>query len=66
MLASGSPIEVPPEPPAAGLDFALGKAMETNPQLSNMMTPFLPTWAIEPEASYQAASLLATNSRTRA
>lgn len=28
---------------------ALGKAMETNPQLSNMMTPFLPTWAVEPE-----------------
>lgn len=28
---------------------ALGKAMETNPQLSNMMTPFLPTWIVEPE-----------------
>ncbi|PWQ88330.1 SDR family mycofactocin-dependent oxidoreductase, partial [Enterococcus faecium] len=28
---------------------ALGKAMETNPQLQNMMTPFLPTWAVEPE-----------------
>ena len=26
VLAPGSPIEVPPEPPAAGLDFALGKA----------------------------------------
>jgi SDR family mycofactocin-dependent oxidoreductase len=28
---------------------AMGKAMETNPQLSNMLTPFLPNWAAEPE-----------------
>ncbi|BBX17666.1 SDR family mycofactocin-dependent oxidoreductase [Mycolicibacterium duvalii] len=28
---------------------ALSKAMETNPQLQNMMTPFLPTWIVEPE-----------------
>lgn len=28
---------------------AVGKAMETNPQLSNMLTPFLPTWVAEPE-----------------
>ncbi|WP_326547451.1 mycofactocin-coupled SDR family oxidoreductase [Mycolicibacterium sp. ND9-15] len=28
---------------------AIGKAMETNPQLANMMTPFLPTWVLEPE-----------------
>lgn len=28
---------------------AMGKAMETNPQLSNMLTPFLPSWSAEPE-----------------
>ena len=28
---------------------AIGKAMETNPQLSNMLTPFLPSWVAEPE-----------------
>ncbi|WP_407688944.1 mycofactocin-coupled SDR family oxidoreductase [Mycobacterium sp. HUMS_1102779] len=28
---------------------AIGKAMETNPQLSSMLTPFLPTWVAEPE-----------------
>lgn len=28
---------------------ALGKAVETNPQLTNMMTPFLPEWIAEPE-----------------
>ena len=28
---------------------AMGKAIETNPQLANMITPFLPTWAAEPE-----------------
>lgn len=28
---------------------ALGAAVETNPQLAHMLTPFLPTWAIEPE-----------------
>lgn len=27
----------------------IGKAMETNPQLSNMLTRFLPTWVAEPE-----------------
>jgi NAD(P)-dependent dehydrogenase (short-subunit alcohol dehydrogenase family) len=27
----------------------MGKAMETNPQLSNMLTPFLPNWVVEPE-----------------
>ncbi|MFI7188414.1 mycofactocin-coupled SDR family oxidoreductase [Nocardia nova] len=27
----------------------LGAAMETNPQLAHMMTPFLPTWVLEPE-----------------
>lgn len=28
---------------------AIGKAVESNPQLANMMTPFLPTWVLEPE-----------------
>lgn len=28
---------------------ALSTAMESNPQLQNMMTPFLPTWMVEPE-----------------
>jgi len=27
----------------------LAKAMETNPQLNNMLTPFLPTFVAEPE-----------------
>ncbi|ORB32355.1 mycofactocin-coupled SDR family oxidoreductase [Mycolicibacterium parafortuitum] len=38
---------------------ALGKAMETNPQLQNMMTPFLPTWAVEPEDIADAVCWLA-------
>ncbi|MDG4664595.1 mycofactocin-coupled SDR family oxidoreductase [Mycobacterium sp. 236(2023)] len=28
---------------------AIGKTLETNPQLQHMMTPFLPTWVLEPE-----------------
>ncbi|OMC06290.1 3-ketoacyl-ACP reductase [Mycolicibacter heraklionensis] len=32
-----------------GMISALGEAMETNPQLSHMLTPFLPTWLAEPE-----------------
>jgi SDR family mycofactocin-dependent oxidoreductase len=28
---------------------AIGKVMETNPQLAHMMTPFLPTWVLQPE-----------------
>jgi NAD(P)-dependent dehydrogenase (short-subunit alcohol dehydrogenase family) len=28
---------------------ALGRAMETNPTLTNMLTPFLPDWVAEPE-----------------
>jgi SDR family mycofactocin-dependent oxidoreductase len=28
---------------------SVGKVMETNPQLAHMMTPFLPTWVLEPE-----------------
>ena len=40
---------------------ALGKAMETNPQLSNMMTPFLPTWVVEPEDIADAVCWLASD-----
>ena len=28
---------------------AIGRTMETNPQLANMVTPFLPVWMAEPE-----------------
>ncbi|CAA0094649.1 Putative short-chain type dehydrogenase/reductase/MSMEI_5872 [Mycolicibacterium vanbaalenii] len=38
---------------------ALSAAMETNPQLSHMMTPFLPTWAVEPEDVADTVSWLA-------
>ncbi len=38
---------------------AIGKAMETNPQLSNMLTPFLPSWVAEPEDIADAVCWLA-------
>ncbi|UXA19607.1 mycofactocin-coupled SDR family oxidoreductase [Mycobacterium sp. SMC-4] len=40
---------------------ALSKAMETNPQLQNMMTPFLPTWIVEPEDIADAVCWLASD-----
>ena len=40
---------------------AIGKAMETNPQLSNMLTPFLPTWVAEPEEIAAAVCWLASD-----
>ncbi|OBK49727.1 mycofactocin-coupled SDR family oxidoreductase [Mycobacterium sp. 1081908.1] len=40
---------------------AMGKAMETNPQLSNMLTPFLPSWAAEPEDVADAVCWLASD-----
>jgi SDR family mycofactocin-dependent oxidoreductase len=40
---------------------AMGKAMETNPQLSNMLTPFLPNWAAEPEDVADAVCWLASD-----
>jgi SDR family mycofactocin-dependent oxidoreductase len=44
---------------------AMGKAMETNPQLSNMLTPFLPNWVVEPEEIADAVCWLASDeSRT--
>ena len=40
---------------------AIGKAMETNPQLSNMLTPFLPKWVAEPEEIADAVCWLASD-----
>ena len=40
---------------------AIGKAMETNPQLSNVLTPFLPTWVAEPEDVADAVCWLASD-----
>ncbi len=40
---------------------AIGKAMETNPQLSNMLTPFLPKWAAEPDDVADAVCWLASD-----
>jgi NAD(P)-dependent dehydrogenase (short-subunit alcohol dehydrogenase family) len=40
---------------------AIGKAMETNPQLSNMLTPFLPSWVAEPEDIADAVCWLASD-----
>jgi NAD(P)-dependent dehydrogenase (short-subunit alcohol dehydrogenase family) len=39
---------------------ALSKAMETNQQLANMLTPFLPTWLAEPEDIADAVCWLAS------
>ncbi|SPM31414.1 mycofactocin-coupled SDR family oxidoreductase [Mycobacterium terramassiliense] len=40
---------------------AVGKAVETNPQLSNMLTPFLPDWAAEPEEIADTVCWLASD-----
>jgi len=40
---------------------AIGKAMETNPQLSNMLTLFLPSWVAEPEDIADAVCWLASD-----
>jgi SDR family mycofactocin-dependent oxidoreductase len=40
---------------------ALGKAMDTNPQLANMLTPFLPDWVVEPEDIADAVCWLASD-----
>jgi NAD(P)-dependent dehydrogenase (short-subunit alcohol dehydrogenase family) len=40
---------------------AMGKAMETNPQLSNVLTPFLPNWVANPEAIADAVCWLASD-----
>jgi SDR family mycofactocin-dependent oxidoreductase len=40
---------------------AVTTTMETNPQLANMATPFLPTWAAEPEDIADAVCWLASD-----
>jgi len=40
---------------------AVGRAMETNPQLSNVLTPFLPNWVAEPEDIADAVCWLASD-----
>jgi SDR family mycofactocin-dependent oxidoreductase len=40
---------------------AAGKATETNPKLSHMLTPFLPNWAAEPEEIADAVCWLASD-----
>jgi NAD(P)-dependent dehydrogenase (short-subunit alcohol dehydrogenase family) len=40
---------------------AMDKAMETNPQLSNMLTPFLPNCVVEPEEIADAVCWLASD-----
>jgi len=40
---------------------ALFAAMESNPALTNMGTPFLPTWAAEPEDIADAVCWLASD-----
>jgi SDR family mycofactocin-dependent oxidoreductase len=40
---------------------AVGKTMETNPQLSHMLTPFLPSWVAEPEDIADAVCWLASD-----
>jgi SDR family mycofactocin-dependent oxidoreductase len=40
---------------------ALTTANESNPQLANMLTPFLPTWVAEPEAIADAVCWLASD-----
>jgi NAD(P)-dependent dehydrogenase (short-subunit alcohol dehydrogenase family) len=40
---------------------SLGRAIETYPQLAQMITPFLPTWAAEPEDIADAVCWLASD-----
>ncbi|OBG76269.1 3-ketoacyl-ACP reductase [Mycobacterium sp. E2462] len=40
---------------------AVGRAMETNPQLSNVLTPFLPDWVAEPDEIADAVCWLASD-----
>jgi NAD(P)-dependent dehydrogenase (short-subunit alcohol dehydrogenase family) len=40
---------------------AMGQTLETNPQLANMLTPFLRTWAAEPEDIADAVCWLASD-----
>jgi NAD(P)-dependent dehydrogenase (short-subunit alcohol dehydrogenase family) len=40
---------------------AVGKAMETNPQLAHTLTPFLANWVAEPEEIADAVCWLASD-----
>lgn len=40
---------------------AIGRATETNPQLANMLTPFLPDWVAQPEDIADAVCRLASD-----
>ena len=40
---------------------AIGRTMESNPQLAHMITPFLPTWMAEPEDIANAVLWLASD-----
>jgi NAD(P)-dependent dehydrogenase (short-subunit alcohol dehydrogenase family) len=40
---------------------AIGRTMETNPQLAHMVTPFLPTWIAEPDDIANAVLWLASD-----
>jgi SDR family mycofactocin-dependent oxidoreductase len=40
---------------------SMGKAMDTNPQLNHMLTPFLPSWVAEPEDIADAVCWLASD-----
>ncbi|MCV7279885.1 mycofactocin-coupled SDR family oxidoreductase [Mycolicibacterium flavescens] len=40
---------------------AIGRTMETNPALQHMMTPFLPTWVLQPEDVADVVCWLATD-----
>jgi SDR family mycofactocin-dependent oxidoreductase len=49
--------------PMGGGDMiaAIGRTFESNPQLAQMITPFLPTWAAEPEDIADAVCWLASD-----
>jgi NAD(P)-dependent dehydrogenase (short-subunit alcohol dehydrogenase family) len=46
---------------AGDMASAVGKTMESYPQLSHMLTPFLPTWVAEPEDIADAVCWLASD-----
>ena len=46
---------------AGDMASAVGKTMETYPQLSHMLTPFLPNWVAEPEDIADAVCWLASD-----
>ena len=46
---------------AGDMASAVGKTMETYPQLSHMLTPFLPSWVAEPEDIADAVCWLASD-----